>query len=86
MKEGESNKDLRTTYEETPKINPKWYLNFTKDFGGPEEFVSLFNEARARTNIIDFNFENLKRASTIQRWWYHRKMGKAVRRWRDKMQ
>ena len=79
MKEGESNKDLRTTYEETPKINPKWYLNFTKDFGGPEEFVSLFNEARARTNIIDFNFENLKRASTIQRWWYHRKMGKAVR-------
>ncbi len=79
MAEGESNKDLRTNYEKTPKINPPWYRKFTEDFGGSQDFQSMYADARARTKEVKFTLEDLKHSNFVTRWFYKRQMDKAVK-------
>lgn len=55
------------------------FRKFADLYGGPREFVRMFNEAKAKTNAIHFTVEDLRTANPVQRWWYQRQMRRAAR-------
>lgn len=74
----ENSEAIPTIESGTPRSYTEPFRKFAKDFGGPQECVRHYHEAKAKTNLIKFSLEDLRHAGPVRRWWYARQLRTAL--------